>query len=145
MAISQLEVTGSVILFPKFKGHLADSLWQVGQRDAAVKLLDAAFADQSTGEYYMHAELLRLRGDFAFDRGELDHAETSYREALAVAARQSAKMYELRTTLRLCRVWQKRGQLAEARQQLGPLCTWFTEGCDMPDVTAAKALLTEFY
>ena len=140
-ALTQLEATGSFILFPKYRGHLADALWQAGQRDAAVKQLDQAFADQSGGEYFMHAELLRMRGDFAFDRGELDHAETSYRESLAVANRQGAKMYELRTMLHLCRVWQKRGQLAEARQHLEPLCNWFTEGFDMPDVKAAKALL----
>ena len=139
--LTQLEATGSFILFPKYRGHLADALWQTGQRDAAVKQLDAAFADQSAGEYFMHAELLRIRGDFAFDRGELDQAEASYREALAVAARQGTKMYELRTTLRLCRLWQQRGQLAEIRQHLEPLVGWFTEGFDMPDLKAAKALL----
>ena len=89
----------------------------------------------------MEAELLRFRGDFAFDRGELDQAETSYRESLAVAARQGAKMYELRTMLHLCKVWRQRDQLAEIRQHLEPLCNWFTEGFDMPDVKAAKALL----
>ena len=140
-ALAQLEATGSFIVFPKYRGHLADALWQAGQHDAAVKQLDQAFADQSGGEYHMHAELLRFRGDFAFDRGELDQAETSYREALAVAVRQSAKMYELRTTLRLCRIWQKRGQRAEIRQHLEPLYNWFTEGFDMPDLKAAKALL----
>ena len=140
-ALTQLEATGSFILFPKYRGHLADALWQTGQRDAAVKQLDAAFADQSAGEYFMHAELLRWRGDFAFDRGDLDQAETSYREALAVAARQGAKMYELRTTLHFCRVWQRRGQLVEVRQHLEPLVGWFTEGFDMPDLKAANELL----
>ena len=140
-ALTQLEATGSFILFPKYRGHLADALWQTGQRDAAVKQLDQAFADQSGGEYLMHAELLRWRGDFAFDRGDLDQAEVAYREALAVAIRQGARMYELRTMLHLCKVWQKRGQLAEVRQHLEPLYNWFTEGFDMPDVKAAKALL----
>ncbi len=143
-AIEQLQATGAVILFPKYRGHLADALWQIGQRDAAIKQLDQAFAAQSTGENYMHAELLRLRGDFAFDRGELDQAETAYREALAVAARQSAKMYELRTMLHLCRIWQQRGQLAEARQQLTSLVSWFTEGFDMPDLQRATKLVAEW-
>ena len=140
-ALAQLEATGSFILFPKYRGHLADSLWQTGQRDAALKQLDQAFADQSGGEYFMHAELLRLRGDFAFDRGDLDAAESAYREALAVALKQGAKFYELRTTLHLGRIWQKRGKTAEFRQQLEPLYNWFTEGFDMPDLQAAKAVL----
>ena len=139
--ISQLYATGSNIVFTKYKGHLADALWQSGRRDEALKRLDEAFADQASGERYMEAELLRFRGDFAFDRGELDQAETSYRESLAVAARQGAKMYELRTRLHLCKVWRQRDQLAEIRQHLEPLCNWFTEGFDMPDVKAAKALL----
>ena len=50
-------------------------------------------------------------------------------------------MYELRTRLHLCKVWRQRDQLAEIRQHLEPLCNWFTEGFDMPDVKAAKALL----
>lgn len=140
-ALAQLEATGSFILFPKYRGHLADSLWQTGQRDAALKQLDQAFADQSGGEYFMHAELLRLRGDFAFDRRDLDAAELAYREALAVALKQGAKFYELRTTLRLGRVLQKRGHTAEFRQQLQPLLNWFTEGFDMPDIQAAKTVL----
>jgi len=142
-AIEQLKTTGAVILFPKFHGHLADALRQTGQRDAAIKQLEEAFAAQCTGENYMHAELLRIRGDLAFDRGELDQAETAYREALAVAVRQGAKMYELRTMRHLCRVWQQRGQIAEIHQHLEPLCNWFTEGFDMPDLKAAKALLAD--
>ncbi len=143
LAIKQLEMTGSFIVFPKYRGHLADALWQSGQRDLAVAQLDQAFADQSGGEYCMHAELLRFRGDFAFDLGDLDQAEAAYRESLSVATQQGAKMYEQRTTLHLCRVWQKRGQLAEIRQQLEPLYNWFTEGFDLPDLKAAKALLAE--
>ena len=142
-AIALLEATGSFIVFPKYRGHLADALWQSGQRDLAVAQLDQAFADQSGGEYYMHSELLRFRGDFAFDLGELDRAETSYRESLSVAAQQGAKMHELRTTLHLCRVWQQRGQIADVRSHLQPLCDWFTEGFGQPDLVAAKALLAE--
>ena len=58
-----------------------------------------------------------------------------------VAAKQGAKFFELRTTLRLARIWQKRGQIAEIRQRVEPLVGWFTEGCDMPDIKEAKALL----
>ncbi|MFM9963036.1 MAG: protein kinase domain-containing protein [Planctomycetaceae bacterium] len=139
--IGLLEATTALICRPKYKGHLAATLWQAGQREAAVKKLDEAFENQSTGEYISHAELHRFRGDFAFDRGDLDDAETAYRESLAVATKQGAKFFELRTTLRLARIWQKRGQLAEIRQRVEPLVGWFTEGFDMPDIKDAKALL----
>ena len=141
LALERVEATGSFILFTKYRAHLADSLWQTGQREAAVKQLDQAFADQSGGELFMHSELLRIRGDFQFDQGELDTAEATYRESLTVARRQNAKFHELRTMLHLCRIWQKRGEILELKQNLEPLYTWFTEGFEMPDLKAAKKLL----
>jgi serine/threonine protein kinase/tetratricopeptide (TPR) repeat protein len=138
-----IESTTALICGPKYKAHLADALWQAGQREAAVRTLGDAFAGQRTGEYFTHAELLRFRGDFAFDRGELDRAETAYRESLAVAVSQGAKFYELRTTLRLGRIWRKRDQVRGIRPRLEPLVEWFTEGFDMPDLKEAKATLAE--
>lgn len=140
-ALAQLEATGSFIIFPKYRSHLAESLWQSGQRDAAKQQLDQAFTDQFQGEYMMHAELLRVRGDFARDSGDLDAAESSYRESIAVAQQQGTKMNELRATLHLARLDQSRGNSAAARERLEPLYNWFTEGFDMPDLKAAKSLL----
>jgi class 3 adenylate cyclase/tetratricopeptide (TPR) repeat protein len=140
-ALAQLEATGSFIIFPKYRSHLAESLWQSGQRDAAQQQLDQAFADQLQGEYMMHAELLRVRGDFARDSNDLAAAESSYREAIAVAQQQGTKMNELRATLHLARLDQSRGNPAAARERLEPLYNWFTEGFDMPDLKAAKSLL----
>ena len=143
-AIAKLLATGSNILFPKLKGHLADALWQIGRRDEALSKLDEAFADQSSGERYMEAELLRWRGEFAFHQGRLDDAETAFRESLAVATRQQTKMYELRTTLHLCRLWKQRGQPAEAHAALSKIYHWFTEGFAQPDLIEAQQLLKEW-
>jgi tetratricopeptide (TPR) repeat protein len=139
--VGRLAATGSNIVFPKYKGHLADALWQAGQRDEARQMLNEAFAHQAGGERLMEAELLRWRGDFHFDEGNLDKAESAYREALAVTNRQQAKMYQLRTSLRLCRIGQQQGRIAEAREQLTPLVAWFTEGFENPDYVEAKRLL----
>ena len=89
----------------------------------------------------MHAELLRVSGDFARDSNDLAAAESSYREAIAVAQQQGTKMNELRATLHLARLDQSRGNPAAARERLEPLYNWFTEGFDMPDLKAAKSLL----
>ena len=109
--LSRLDATGSNILFPKYKGHLADALWHAGRREEAEKKLDEAFADQGGGELGMMAELLRFRGDFLSGSGQLDEAEKVYREALDASKRQNAKVYELRTTVHLCRLLQGRGQV----------------------------------
>lgn len=136
-----IEATSALICGPKYTGHLADALWQAGRRDEARKTLDLAIAKQETGEYFTQAELLRFRGDFAFDEGDFDQAESWYRESLAVAARQQARFYELRTTLRLGRIWDRRGRTSEARQSIERLVEQFTEGQTMPDLKEARAWL----
>ena len=67
----------------------------------------------------------------------------SFRQAIAVARRQSAKLLELRAAISLARLWRDQGKRAEARDLLGPIYNWFTEGFDAPDLKDAKALLDE--
>jgi len=43
----------------------------------------------------------------------------------------------------LSRLWQHQGKRAEARQLLGEIYSWFTEGFDTTDLQEAKALLAE--
>jgi predicted ATPase len=68
-------------------------------------------------------------------------AERSYRHALAVARRQTAKFWELRAALDLARLLRDQGKRQEARELLAPVYGWFTEGFDTRDLKEAKALL----
>jgi predicted ATPase len=68
-------------------------------------------------------------------------AEAAYREALAVARRQTARSLELRATTSLARLLRDDGQSAEAAELLAPICGWFNEGLETPDIVQAKALL----
>jgi predicted ATPase len=67
-------------------------------------------------------------------------AETSLREALAVA-QQQGKGAELHAATSLARLWLERGRSNAARELLAPIYSWFTEGFDTPDLMKAKALL----
>jgi predicted ATPase len=69
--------------------------------------------------------------------------EASLRRALETARGQSGKMWELRAALSLSRLWQSQGRPAAARELLGEVYNWFTEGFDTADLRAAKALLDE--
>jgi predicted ATPase len=80
--------------------------------------------------------LLQQKGDEA-------EAEAGFLEAIEVARRQSAKSWELRATVSLCRLWQQQGKVEEARRRLAAIYEWFTEGFDTPDLIEAKALLEE--
>jgi predicted ATPase len=70
-----------------------------------------------------------------------EKAETWLRRALDVARRQEAKSLELRAAMSLARLWQQQGKRAAARDLLGPIYGWFTEGFDTADLQEAKALL----
>jgi predicted ATPase len=57
--------------------------------------------------------------------------------------RAAAKALELRAATGLVRLCRDQGRHAEARDLLAPVCGWFTEGFDTPDLKEAKALLDE--
>ena len=68
-------------------------------------------------------------------------AEACFHHAMAIAQDQQAKSFELRTATSLARLWQQQGKRDEARQVLGDVYGWFTEGFDTADLQDAKALL----
>ena len=68
-------------------------------------------------------------------------AEACFLQAISVARGQSAKSWELRAVMSLCRLWQGQGKRAEARQMLQEIYGWFTEGFDTADLKDAKALI----
>jgi predicted ATPase len=70
-------------------------------------------------------------------------AENSFQQALTIAQHQSAKLWELRASTSLARLWRDQGKRAEARDLLAPIYGWFTEGFDTPVLKDAKALLDE--
>ena len=86
--------------------------------------------------------LLHLRGEL-LAREAIPEAEATFREAIALARRQGARMYELRATTSLARWLTEGGRVAEARTLLAPLYASFTEGFDTRDLIEAKALLEE--
>jgi predicted ATPase len=87
--------------------------------------------------------LHRVPGDLLNAAGDQAGAEQHYRRAIAVAERQSAKLFQLRASTSLARLWRDQGKRPEARDLLGPIYHWFTEGFDAPDLRDAKELLNE--
>jgi predicted ATPase len=80
---------------------------------------------------------------FAGATGDPCAAERNYHQALAVARRQSAKLFELRASISLARLWCKQGKRSEAWDLVASCYNWFTEGFDACDLKEAKALLEE--
>ena len=106
--------------------------------DVAAEAL--AFVAHS-GERYYEAEIHRLKGELLLMQGGEAEADASFHKAIEVARDQNAKLWELRATVSLCRLWQQQGKREPARQRLSDIYGWFTEGFETPDLTEARALL----
>ena len=109
-----------------------------------LKYIKKGFAwSENGGLAYAESLLWSTKGDalLALDGTDEVSAERCYLKAIDVASSQFAKMWELRATTRLARLWHGQGRTAEARDLLAPVYGWFTEGHDTADLKEAKALL----
>jgi predicted ATPase len=143
--LAEWKSSGAEWMRPYFLGLLGEAWARSGDIQRGLCALDEALAAvQRTGERWPEAELHRLRGQFLIalpDGGRPDEASAALQRAIQIAQRQSAKAWELRAATSLARLWSGQGKHAEARALLAPVCAWFTEGFDTPDLVDAKALL----
>ncbi len=139
-----VRATGTVLHSPLLLIFLGEAYAVVGQPIEGLNCLaEAAQIIETTEERTDETELHRVRGDLLSAAGDLSGAEQSYRQALAVAERQSAKLVQLRASISLTRLWSGQGKRSEARNLLASIYIWFTEGFDAPDLIEAKALLDD--
>jgi predicted ATPase len=145
---------GLELIRPGGLALLAEVLGAASQAEEGLTLLaEAVAAAQRRGDFFYDAEIHRLQGELLLRQagtpdGALPDsvhcaAETSFRQALAIARRQSAKSLELRAVLGLSRLYQRQGQPADAPQMLAETYGWFTEGFDTPDLQEGRALLDQ--
>jgi len=144
--LTALRATGGEVRLSYYLALLAEAHGEDNQPAVGLRLLTEAFTHQATTqERWTEAELYRLKGELLLKQTPHDkqQAEACFQQALAVARRQQAKSWELRTAMSLARLWQQQGKRAEARGLLAPIYGWFTEGFDTADLQEAKALLEE--
>ena len=135
---------GYIVQMPWQLSLLGDACRMAGQWEAALgHLAEARRLAEETKARFFQAETLRLIGDVLLATGDRAGAEAGYREAIATAQQQSAKLWELRAATALAKLWRDHGKRAEARDLLAPVYNWFTEGFDTPVLQQAKALLEQ--
>jgi class 3 adenylate cyclase/predicted negative regulator of RcsB-dependent stress response len=98
---------------------------------------------QRTGTRIFEAEMLRLKGELLLRSGNQQAASQCFRNAVEVARRQGAKLWELRATTSLTRLLAPQGRCEEACTMLVEICNSFPEGFHAADLKDAKALLEE--
>jgi class 3 adenylate cyclase/predicted ATPase len=131
---------------PLFMTLLAETEAEVGRPDKGLAIVDEQLATiERTGQRWYLAELHRARGEMLLRCRPRDAtaAESAFTRAIDIARGQSAKLFELQAAVSLVRLWREQGKSAEARDLLGPIYDWFTEGAGTPDLDDAKALLEQ--
>jgi tetratricopeptide (TPR) repeat protein len=143
--LAHVRATGAILYKPMLLTWLSEAHAILGRFLEAQKYLaETAQFVETTEERAYAAELLhRVPGDLLNAAGDLPAAEQHYRQAIVVAERQSARLFQLRASVSLARLWRDQGNRAKARDLLGPIYNWFNEGFDAPDLKEAKALLDE--
>jgi tetratricopeptide (TPR) repeat protein len=142
--LAELRAVGAVTNASLLFTWLAEAYAELDQPDEEQRCLaEAARVVETNEERVYEAELLRLRGDLLNAAGDQFGAEQRYRQAIAVAERQSAKLFQLRASISLTRLWRDQGRRTEAYDLLGAIYNWFIEGFDAPVLKEAKALLDE--
>jgi predicted ATPase len=135
---------GQEAWMPFFVALQAASCEMAEQIEEGLTLLDEAFRIvERTGERWLEADLYRQKGQLLLQQGHPAAAEELYRQALIIARKQDAKLWELRAAVSLARLRRDQGRHAEARELLAPVYGWFTEGFATPDLREAKALLDD--
>jgi class 3 adenylate cyclase/predicted ATPase len=137
---------GTVYIHTYFLMLLADARLWLGQPDEAAAAIKEGLARaQATGEHLCTAELhrLRARACLALDARDAQGAEAALDAALAAARHHSSRIFELRATCDLARLWADRGERRNAHDLLTPIYGWFTEGFGTADLKDAKALLQD--
>ena len=159
------QAMGIELTRPYFLALLAEAYGRRGQVEEGLTVLaEALIMVDKTGERMFEAELYRLAGELTLAQANqkakmesrkseisntqyptpnTQEAEECFLKAIDIARHQQAKMWELRATMSLARLWQQQGKHHEAHQMLSDLYGWFTEGFDTKDLQEAKALIEE--
>jgi predicted ATPase/DNA-binding winged helix-turn-helix (wHTH) protein len=124
-----------------FISELSQGLAELGQLAEGLRILHEAIARiEPAGEAFDGPELLRLRGELEARGGDLKAAEASFVASIALAEKQDALSWRLRTETSLAR-FRRKQRKAKPLDGLAETYARFTEGFETADLKAAREVL----
>ena len=122
-----------------FNALVKDRQFDAAQR----KIHEAILVGEKVGYSWIIPELQRLDATCILKNVECDltQSETRFLEALNMARRHEAKLWEIRTAVSLATLWGENKERRKAYDLLFPIYDWYTEGFDTPDLQEANELL----
>jgi class 3 adenylate cyclase/predicted ATPase len=140
-SIDALQATAST--WEHFARHLlAEALGNVGQPERALEMVNQMLRQiaATRGRWY-EADIHRIKGDLLVKLGDPSAAESCYQNAIAIATRQGARLWQLRATTNLATLWWSQGRVTEMRGRLVALCADFSNETVITDLRQAKTLI----
>jgi predicted ATPase/DNA-binding winged helix-turn-helix (wHTH) protein len=147
VSLAACDEAGGTSLYAGFLRVIAQGLAGLGRTDEARLTLDQALARaESDGEEWCIPSLLCAKGELALrEPGTATvlaaTAEQCFRDAVELARKQGALLWELRGASHLARLRLGQKRPEDARQILAPVYGRFAEGFETPNLRAAKTLL----
>jgi hypothetical protein len=132
---------------PHYLGQLAGLHRKAGDDAAGLKLVtEAAQIAERNEENWCNAVLELERGELLLLDGSEEtrrEAEAAFKHAIEIATDQGAKMLELRASVARARFCADQGERQKACAILSPICGWFAQDFDTPDLLDARGLLAD--
>ena len=123
---------------------LAECEAEAGRAELGLATLDAQLAAiEQTGERWFDAEVHRVRGELLLKqrRSDVAAAEATFLRAIEIARSQQTRIFELRASLSLAKLYQTTGR-DHVCELLVPVLVGFNVGPEVPEVEEAQRLLT---
>lgn len=123
--------------------YICAAYYRFGEYRNALDTIDEALTHlDKTGSHFNTAELYRIKGISLQGLGETDAlVERSLKKSLALARKQSAKIFELRAAVDLAKLWSKQGKVEKSYRLLREVYDWFSEGYESIDLKEARRVL----
>src|SRR5262249_34424411 len=132
-----LEESRTIAGMTVFLSWLAVAQAVNGKTAEALETVERAL-QANPAELYVLPEAMRIRGELRLRHRQTEAAEADFRESIALAQKQGAKAWELRSAMSLAGLFRDTGRRNEARTMLSEIYNWFTQGFDTRDLQEAK-------
>lgn len=142
----ELNRAGDARFLPRFLpllGELAACFLAADQIDRGLDVIEDVLARcNDRQELWYLPELIRIKGELMLQsRQHAGDAEARFREAIDIAGRQGARIWQLRCATSLARLMIGADRTTEALPALENVCAAFAEGLEIADMRIARDLM----
>jgi DNA-binding SARP family transcriptional activator/class 3 adenylate cyclase/alpha-beta hydrolase superfamily lysophospholipase len=139
-ALAAARETGARLDDAYFLALVADVHLRAGDTESGLRAVEEALEEmQGERSFFCEPDLHRLRGELLLASGDDERGVASLEHSIEIARRQGAHAYELRAAVSLARALRARA----AAEQVARILSTFSEGRQLPDLVAARAVLDD--